>query len=60
MSYIYIAHIYAYMCIWMRGLPRWFTPVACGPGSPGSSECNSDMAGKVFTVTITFKCGLAV
>ena len=35
-------------------------PLACGPGSPESSESNSDMAGTVFTVTITFKCGLAV
>ena len=36
-----------------EGVSRWFTPLACGPGSPESSKSESDVASKLFTFTIT-------
>ena len=36
---------------------RWFTPLACGPGSPELSKSNLDMASKLFTFTFTFTLG---
>ena len=37
-----------------EGVSRWFTPLACGPGSPELSKSNLDMASKLFTFTFTF------
>jgi len=34
-----------------EGDSRWFTPPACGPGSPELSMSDSDMASKSFTFT---------
>ena len=42
------------MCSCLRGVSRWFTPLACGPGSPESSKSHMDMASKLFTFTFTF------
>ena len=42
------------MCSCLRGVSRWFTPVACGPGSPELSKSYMDMASKLFTFTFTF------
>ena len=39
--------------VW-RGVSRWFTPSACGPGSPELSKSDSDMASKLLTFTFTF------
>ena len=39
------------MCSCLRGVSRWFTPLACGPGSPASSKSYMDMASKLFTFT---------
>ena len=36
-----------------EGVSRWFTPSACGPGSPELSKSDSDMASKLFTFTFT-------
>ena len=41
------------MCSCLRGVSRWFTPLACGPGSPQSSKSYMDMASKLFTFTFT-------
>ena len=38
----------------VRGVSRWFTPLACGPGSPELSKSYMDMASKLFTFTFTF------
>ena len=35
------------------GYSRWVTPLACGPVSPVSKKSNSDMAGKLCTLTFT-------
>ena len=35
----------------LRGISRWFTPSACGPGSPELSKYDSVMACKLFTFT---------
>ena len=40
------------MCNCLRGVSRWFTPLACGPGSPELSKSNLDMASKLFTIII--------
>ena len=32
-----------------EGVSRWFTPLACGPGSPELSKSYMDMASKLFT-----------
>ena len=37
----------------LRGVSRWFTPLACGPGSPELSKSYMDMASKLFTFTFT-------
>ena len=37
-------------CNCLRGVSRWFTPLACGPGSPELSKSNLDMASKLFTL----------
>jgi len=37
-------------CSCMRGVSRWFTPLAC-PGSPELSKSHMDMASKLFTFT---------
>ena len=39
------------MCSCLRGVSRWFTPLACGPGSPELSKSCMDMASKLFTFT---------
>ena len=44
------------MCNCLRGVSRWFTPLACGPGSPELSKSYMDMASKLFTFTFTFTC----
>ena len=38
---------------WLQkwGVSRWFTPLACGPGSPELSKSNMDMASKFYTFT---------
>ena len=41
------------MCSCLRGVSRWFTPLACGPGSPELSKSYMDMASKLFTFTFT-------
>ena len=41
-------------CSCLRGVSRWFTPLACGPGSPELSKSYMDMASKLFTFTFTF------
>ena len=41
------------MCSCLRGVSRWFTPLACGPGSPELSKSYMDMASKLFTLTFT-------
>ena len=33
------------------GVSRWFTPLACGPGSPGLTKSYMEMASKLFTFT---------
>ena len=38
-------------CSCLRGVSRWFTPLACGPGSPELSKSYMDMASKLFTFT---------
>ena len=42
------------MCSCLMGVSRWFTPLACGPGSPELSKSYMDMASKLFTFTFTF------
>ena len=42
------------------GVSRWFTPLACGPGSPELSKSYMDMASKLFTFTFTFTQSKAV
>ena len=42
------------MCSCLRGVSRWFTPLACGPGSPELSKSYMDMASKLFTFTFTY------
>ena len=42
------------MCSCLRGVSRWFTPLACGPGYPELSKSYMDMASKLFTFTFTF------
>ena len=42
------------MCSWLRGVSMWFTPLACGPGSPELSKSYMDMASKLLTFTFTF------
>ena len=42
------------MCSFLRGVSRWFTPLACCPGSPQLSMSYMDMASKLFTFTFTF------
>ena len=37
-----------------EGVSRWFTPLACGPGSPELSKSYMDMASKLFTFTFAF------
>ena len=37
-------------CSCLRGVSRWFTPLACGPGSPELSKSYMDMASKLFTL----------
>ena len=37
-----------------EGVSRWFTSVACGPGSPELSKSYMDMANKLFTFTFTY------
>ena len=32
------------MCSYLRGVSRWFTPLACGPGSPELSKSYVNMA----------------
>ena len=32
------------MCSCLRGVSRWFTPLACGPGYPELSKSYMDMA----------------
>ena len=39
------------MCSCLGGVSRWFTPLACGPGSPEWSKSYMDMASKLFTFT---------
>ena len=41
------------MCSCLRGVSRWFTPLACGPGHPELSKSYMDMASKLFTFTFT-------
>ena len=31
-----------------EGVSRWFTPLACGPGSPELSKSYMDMASKII------------
>ena len=38
------------MCSCLRGVSRWFTPLACGPGYPELSKSYMDMASKLFTL----------
>ena len=46
------------MCSCLRGVSRWFTPLACGPGYPELSKSYMGMASKLFTFTFTFtRCG---
>ena len=40
-------------CTWINSPHRWFTPLACGPGSPELSKSYTDMASKLFTFTFT-------
>ena len=40
------------MCSCLRGVSRWFTPLACGPGYPELSKSYMDMASKLFTFTL--------
>ena len=40
-------------CSFARGVSRWFTPLACGPGSPQLSKFYMDMTSKLFTFTFT-------
>ena len=42
------------MCSCLRGVSRWFSPLACGPGYPELSKSYMDMASKLFTFTFTF------
>ena len=37
-----------------EGVSRWFTPLACGPGSPELSKSYMDMARQLFTFTFTW------
>ena len=37
-----------------EGVSRWFTPSACGPGHPELSKSYMDMAGTLFTFTVTY------
>ena len=39
------------MCSCLRGVSRWFTPLACGPGSQELTKSYMDMASKLFTFT---------
>ena len=41
------------MCSCLRGVSRWFTPLACGPGYPELSKSYMDMASKLFTLHYT-------
>ena len=41
------------MCSCLRGVSRWFTPLACGPGYLELSKSYMDMASKLFTFTFT-------
>ena len=41
-------------CSCLRGVSRWFTPSACGPGHPELSKSYMDMASKSLTFTFTF------
>ena len=45
-------------CNCLRGVSRWFTPLACGPGSPELSKSNLDMASKLFTFTLHAQGGI--
>ena len=45
------------MCSFLGGVSRWFTPLACGPGSPELSKSYMDMASKLFTFTFTLARG---
>ena len=38
----------------LRGVPRWFTPSACGPGHQELSKSDMDMDSKLLTYTFTF------
>ena len=46
------------MCSRLRGVSRWFAPLACGPGSPELSKAYLNMASELFTFTftLTFTC----
>ena len=37
------------MCSYLRGVSRWFIPLACGPGHPELSKSYVDMASKLIT-----------
>ena len=45
-------------CSCLRGVSRWFTPSACGPGHPELSKSCMDMARNLFT--FTFTCGYSL
>ena len=38
------------MCCCLRGVSRWFTPLACGPGSPELSKSYMDVASTLFAL----------
>ena len=41
-------------CSCLRGVSRWFTPLASGPSSPELSQSESDTARKSSMFTFTF------
>ena len=45
MSYVHLS----------EGVSRWFTPSACGPGSPELSKSYMDMASKLLTFTFKYR-----
>ena len=40
-------------CNCLRGVSRWFTRLACGPGHPELSKSYMDVASKLFAFTFT-------
>ena len=47
------------MCSCLRGVSRWFTPLACGPGHPELSKSYMDMASKLFTFALHLQAAAA-